>query len=136
MTMGSERLGGTITTGAVRLQPGNGGAGGGTSMRMSQSLANQFFADAETDGREPNRTNLAAWLWFTCPANMRTDVESVVLKDRRFVRRPGRPVGPEGERSVLFRLRLTPEERKRLDDMAAEQGVTPSQLVRKRVFEE
>ena len=54
--------------------------------------------------------------------------------------RPKRPVGRppiDGEtRDLKFRWRLTPDERRRLDEMAAEQGVTPSQYLRRVVFGE
>ncbi len=49
---------------------------------------------------------------------------------------PGRPVGSGEGRTVTFRLKLTPEERRRLDEMAQESGETPSQLVRRNVFGE
>lgn len=47
---------------------------------------------------------------------------------------PGRPVGSGEGRTVTFRLLLTPDERERLNELAAEQGQTPSQFVRERIF--
>lgn len=46
----------------------------------------------------------------------------------------GRPFGAGEGRAVTFRLRLTPEERVELDRLAEEQGQTPSQFIRTRVF--
>ena len=47
---------------------------------------------------------------------------------------PGRPPLADETRSNLFRLRLTPGERARLNRMAAEHGETPSQYIRRVVF--
>lgn len=49
-------------------------------------------------------------------------------------RSPGRPFGSGEGRVVTFRLMLTPEERKQLNDLAEAQGQTPSQYVRDRIF--
>lgn len=38
------------------------------------------------------------------------------------------------QRDVTFRLRLTADERERLDEMAAEAGMTASQYARKQIF--
>lgn len=46
----------------------------------------------------------------------------------------GRPFGSGEGRDITFRLKLTPDERKRLDDMAEGAGQTPSQYVRSKVF--
>lgn len=57
------------------------------------------------------------------------------MKIQSDVRRPrGRPTGAGEDRRLTFRLRLTEEERKKLDMLAEESGLTPSQLVRKKVF--
>ena len=50
--------------------------------------------------------------------------------------RRGRPRGTGEDRTVTFRLRLTVEERTRLNNLAAESGITPSQYVRSKVFPE
>ena len=47
-------------------------------------LADGFFADCETDGREPNEVNLRAWLWFTCPARLRGEVATAIRADSRW----------------------------------------------------
>jgi hypothetical protein len=47
---------------------------------------------------------------------------------------PGRPVGTGDNRVITFRLKLTLEERAKLDELAEAAGQTPSQLVRDRIF--
>lgn len=46
----------------------------------------------------------------------------------------GRPIGTGEDRAITFRLRLTEAERERLDDLAAEAGMTASQYVRSKIF--
>jgi hypothetical protein len=47
-------------------------------------LSVQFFRDCAADGREPNRENLNAWLWFTCPAPLREQTALEITTDHRF----------------------------------------------------
>ncbi len=41
-------------------------------------LSRQYFIDIEQDGKEDNEYNLLVWLWFTCPADLRSDVREVI----------------------------------------------------------
>jgi len=41
-------------------------------------LATKYFADLESDGRTDNEDNLTAWLWFSCPADLRTAVREQI----------------------------------------------------------
>lgn len=52
-------------------------------------LVDTFFADLEQDGRPATEDNLRAWLWFTCPAQLRGDVESAIRADSRWEERHG-----------------------------------------------
>jgi len=54
--------------------------------------------------------------------------------DNRTAARLGRPPLAGETRCVLFRLRLTPDERARLNAMAEEHGETPSQYIRRVLF--
>lgn len=45
---------------------------------MIEQLAKQYFADLESDGRQDTDDNLRAWLWFTCPANLREPVAAKI----------------------------------------------------------
>lgn len=47
--------------------------------------AEQFFADCQRDGRTPNVTELEGWLWFTCPANQRTQARAGIEADPRYL---------------------------------------------------
>ncbi len=49
----------------------------------SKPLALQYFADLQRDVRQDNNANLNAWLWFTCPANMREIVRAEILERRK-----------------------------------------------------
>lgn len=51
---------------------------------MPSALSDQFFRDCAADGRKPNRENLAGWLWFTCPAQLRAETERTIVIDPRF----------------------------------------------------
>lgn len=51
-----------------------------------QALASQFFSDCEREGIPPSSGALTAWLWFTCPADMRTEVRALIERDTRFIR--------------------------------------------------
>lgn len=50
---------------------------------ISIQLAQQYFRDLEQDNREDTESNLTAWLWFTCPAHMRTEVRAEIERLRR-----------------------------------------------------
>lgn len=52
--------------------------------KQISALINQFFVDCERDNRSPNDRNLDAWLWFTCPAQMREQVGAGIIADQRF----------------------------------------------------
>ena len=99
-----------------------------------QEIANAFFTDCTVDGREPNSQSLRAWLWFTCPAELRDDAAQAITADARFVRTMGRPPIDGETRADTFRWRITPTERQQLESMAAEHGQTPSQYLRSVVF--
>jgi hypothetical protein len=45
-------------------------------------LAQKYFDDIETDGRNDTPENLLSWLWFTCPANLRGEVETKINQMR------------------------------------------------------
>jgi len=47
-----------------------------------EQLARQYFADLARDGRTDTAENLRAWLWFTCPAHMRGEIEQEIQKMR------------------------------------------------------
>jgi hypothetical protein len=46
-------------------------------------LAAQYFRDLERESRKDTASNLRAWLWFTCPANLREEVEAEIVKQRK-----------------------------------------------------
>ncbi len=50
---------------------------------MINDLANQYFTDLEADGRTDSDDNLRAWLWFTCPANLREPVAEKIESLRK-----------------------------------------------------
>jgi hypothetical protein len=41
-------------------------------------LAHQYFEDLKQDGRVDTPENLRSWLWFTCPAHLRTEVSATI----------------------------------------------------------
>ncbi|MFH0822349.1 MAG: hypothetical protein V2B18_06320 [Pseudomonadota bacterium] len=41
-------------------------------------LASRYFADLLQDGRDHSADNLASWLWFTCPADLREPVRAEI----------------------------------------------------------
>lgn len=41
-------------------------------------LAHQYFEDLMREKSDDNDDNLRAWLWFTCPAHLRSDVEGKI----------------------------------------------------------
>jgi len=47
-----------------------------------ESLAEQYFIDLERDNRQDTRENLRGWLWFTCPAHLRTEVAEAIEQKR------------------------------------------------------
>lgn len=51
---------------------------------MTEQLANQFFADCATEGRAADRESLNAWLWFSCPADLRGPVRGIIESDGRY----------------------------------------------------
>ena len=51
-------------------------------MNETDQLAEQYFRDLKQDGREDNEENLRAWLWFTCPARLRVDVQAEIERIR------------------------------------------------------
>jgi len=51
----------------------------------SLPLVTQYFADCGNDGLAPHdEANLRAWLWFTCPAHRRDEIESAIRRDTRW----------------------------------------------------
>jgi len=44
-------------------------------------LAAQYFTDLKRDNRKDTEENLNAWLWFTCPAHLRTEVQAEIEMD-------------------------------------------------------
>jgi hypothetical protein len=51
-------------------------------------LANGFYLDCDRDGRTPNDKNLRAWLWMTCPAQFRAEVDEAIVADDRWEATP------------------------------------------------
>jgi hypothetical protein len=49
---------------------------------QAKEVARQYFMDLAAEGRPNCPRNLQGWLWFTCPASMRTEVLAVI-KDMR-----------------------------------------------------
>ena len=50
----------------------------------ARELAARFFIDARREQQAKNEETLSAWLWFSCPAAMRQDVESAIRNDPRW----------------------------------------------------
>jgi hypothetical protein len=48
------------------------------------AIVEQFFRDCETDSCDKTDENLTAWLWFTCPASVRTQVYAAITGDARW----------------------------------------------------
>lgn len=46
------------------------------------ALADAYFRDLERDGRQDTEEDLRAWLWFTCPAHLRVEVEAQIEEKR------------------------------------------------------
>jgi len=42
------------------------------------TLAHKYFTDLESDKRVHSRDNLRAWLWFSCPADLRGPVGEAI----------------------------------------------------------
>lgn len=55
-------------------------------MEINASLADVFFADLQTDPTAPTNREVAlrSWLWFTCPAELRTKTEAAIRADPRW----------------------------------------------------
>ena len=47
-------------------------------------LVDRFFADCQQENMSPNAEQLNGWLWFTCPANLRSQVGPAIEGDPRF----------------------------------------------------
>jgi hypothetical protein len=47
-------------------------------------LVDRFFADCQQENMSPNAAQLRAWLWFTCPAYLRSQVRPAIEDDPRF----------------------------------------------------
>ena len=47
-------------------------------------LVEVFYTDCAHDGRKPNEADLRAWLWFSCPARLRSRVEPAIHADDRW----------------------------------------------------
>ncbi len=90
-------------------------------------IANQFYADLEREDQPCTEQNLRAWLWFTCPAHMRSAVEPLIRTDERWQ-------SGQDQRTVTKRLRLTPAEAERIEHAASEAGVTLSQYIRSKIL--
>ena len=56
----------------------------GDSATKVAELVARFYADCAADDRTPNEENLRAWLWFVCPAELRTQVDEDIAHDERF----------------------------------------------------
>ena len=52
-------------------------------MKLSE-LVDVFFDDLEQEACTATEGNLRAWLWFTCPASLRSEVEPAIRADRRW----------------------------------------------------
>lgn len=61
--------------------------------RPIHEVVDAFFADLVQDGRAATEENLRAWLWFTCDASLRGEVESAIRSDSRW---PAAAPEPEG----------------------------------------
>ena len=94
------------------------------AMFDSQQIADQFFTDCERDNRSPNPENLRAWLWFSCPAQLRSEIEELILRDKRY----------SVSREKTIRFRLTEEEKAAISKSAEDAGMTVSQFIRSRVL--
>lgn len=94
--------------------------------RTISDLVETFFRDLEQDHREATEDNLRAWLWFVCPAHLRSRVEPAIRANDRW---PGRE-----RMSKPLRFRVTESEHAWLTQQAANEGVTVSEFVRRRVL--
>ena len=50
----------------------------------TQTLAERFFEDCAMNNLRPRNEELIAWLWFTCPANLRHEVRFLIEADPRL----------------------------------------------------
>jgi hypothetical protein len=55
--------------------------------RPINEMVDVFFTDLERDSRLANEESLRAWLWFTCDASMRGEVETAIRADERWQNR-------------------------------------------------
>ena len=94
------------------------------------NLVDQYFENCAQDARTPSRKNLNEWLWFICPAEVRSEVGAAIMADPRFTPR-GRPFA---NRIITKRVKLTPQEAAELDKRVSESGDTWSQYVRSQLF--
>lgn len=93
-------------------------------------LVEGFYFDCQRDHREPIEENLRAWLWFTCPAQFRSQAGPAIRADARFHRGEGRPRnGVSSMRS--YHVRFEPEDWERVTQAATKTGETNSQFVRR-----
>lgn len=49
-----------------------------------ENLTNQYFQDCINESQSVGTESLSGWLWFTCPAHLRTPVREAITTDRRF----------------------------------------------------
>ncbi len=54
------------------------------NIQQIAGLVDAFFADLAADGRAATEENLRAWLWFTCPAPLRSETERAIRADGRW----------------------------------------------------
>ena len=53
-------------------------------MKNLKNLIDAFFADCRKEGLPPDSNGLRAWLWFTCPAQLRSEVGHAIAHDQRY----------------------------------------------------
>ena len=94
----------------------------------TQELVTQFFADCAQDSREANEKNLHAWLWFSCPASMRIVVEPAIRADARWPQ--------AARRTTQLHLRVSTDEKQRIEERAAAEGVSVGEYIRRRALAE
>lgn len=88
-------------------------------MTAAEQLVAQYRADLARDDRQDTAENRRAWLWFSCPADRRAEVQAAMGS-------------LESSRTVGIRIRVSDAEREQLHASAARAGLTLSQFVRSR----
>ena len=94
--------------------------------RPIAEMVDAFFDDLARDSRAADEKSLRAWLWFTCDASLRSEVEPAIRADERWINRAS-------TQHVRKQVYLRPDQDRAIRLAAADRGIDDSQIVREAV---